>query len=223
MKNMQDIGFKDYCVTSDGAIYSLKSKRFLNLQYNDNGYVVVTLRINYKTKTLRVHRLVAMMYLRDTYFDGAHVNHIDGDKSNNAVQNLEWVTREENMRHAYDNNLIISKPKTLSDHDLHLICQSLESGSRVVDVARMFSLEREIVDRIYRGTLFKHISYEYDFSKVPKQSRISVDKVIDICRLLEKHCELRHISEECDVHISTVKAIKQRRVHVHISNSFSWL
>lgn len=222
MKNMREIGFDDYCVTDDGSIYSLKSKKFLNLQYNDNGYVTVTLRKDGKTKTLRVHRLVAMMYLTDTYFEGAHVNHIDGDKTNNHVNNLEWVTREENMRHAYDNDLVISKPKTLSDDYLHLICQALESGSRVVDVARMFSVEREIIDRIYRGTLFKHISYEYDFSKVPKQGRISVEKVVEICRQIEAGKQLKDISEELNVHISTVKAIKQRRVHNHISNSFTW-
>lgn len=222
MKNMEELGFEDYCVTDDGAIYSLKSKKFLNLQYNDNGYVVVTLRKDGKTKTLRIHRLVALMYLRDSYFDGAHVNHIDGDKTNNNVQNLEWVTRQENMRHAYDNDLVLSKPKILSDDDLHLICQSLEQGSRVVDVAKMFSVDRETIDRIYRGTLFKHISYEYDFSKVPKQGRISVEKVIDVCRLLSEGKPLKDISEDVNVHISTVKAIKQRRVHTHISNSFTW-
>lgn len=219
---MKEIGFDDYCVTDDGAIYSLKSKKFLNLQYNDNGYIVVTLRKDGKTKTLRVHRLVAMMYLKDTFFEGAHVNHIDGDKTNNKVQNLEWVTRQENMRHAYDNDLVISKPKALSDDDLHLICQALESGSRVVDVAKMFSVDREIIDRLYRGTSFKHISYEYDFSKVPKQGRVSIDKVIDVCRLLECGIPLKDVSETVNVHISTVKAIKQRRVHTHISNSFTW-
>lgn len=222
MKNMKEIGFDDYCVTDDGSIYSLKSKKFLNLQYNDNGYVVVTLRKDGKTKTLRVHRLVAMMYLKDTFFEGAHVNHIDGDKTNNNVQNLEWVTRQENMRHAYDNDLVISKPKTLSDDDLHLICQALEEGSRVVDVAKMFSIDREIIDRIYRGTLFKHISYEYNFSKVLKQGRVSVEKVVDVCRLLSEGIQLKDVSEGANVHISTVKAIKQRRVHTHISNSFTW-
>ena len=222
MKNMKEIGFDDYCVTDDGAIYSLKSKKFLNLQYNDNGYVVVTLRKDGKTKTLRVHRLVTLMYLKDTFFEGAHVNHIDGDKTNNCVNNLEWVTREENMCHAYDNNLVISKQKTISDDDLHLICQSLELGSRVVDVAKMFSIEREVVDRIYRGTLFKHISYEYDFTKVPKQHKVSVEKVIDVCRLISQGLQLQHISDSIGVHLSTVKAIKQRRVHNHISNSFTW-
>lgn len=222
MKNMKEIGFEDYCVTDDGAIYSLKSKKFLNLQYNDNGYVVVTLRKDGKTKTIRVHRLVALMYLKDTYFEGAHVNHIDGDKTNNNVSNLEWVTREENMRHAYDNGLVVSKPKTLSDDDLHLICQALESGSRVVDVSKMFGIKREIVDKIYRCTLFKHISYEYDFSKVPKQGRISVQKVIEICKGIVEGKQLTDISEETGIHLSTVKAIKQRRVHNHISNSFAW-
>lgn len=222
MKNMTEIGFDEYCVTAEGAIYSLKSKKFLNLQYNDNGYVVVTLRVDGKTKTVRVHRLVALMYLKNTFFEGAHVNHKDGDKTNNCVENLEWVTREQNMRHAYDNDLVISKTKKISDDIIHTVCQALEQGARVVDVSKMFSLDRELVDRIYRGSTFKHISYEYDFSKVPKQSKISVEKVIKICQLIVLNESLVNISLQTETHISTVKAIKQRRVHNHISNSFDW-
>lgn len=222
MKNMEELGFAEYCVTKDGAVYSLNSKKFLNLQYNDNGYVVVTLRKDGKTKTMRVHRLVASMYLKDTYFDGAHVNHKDGVKTNNSVGNLEWVSRSDNMRHAYDNNLVISKQRKLSDETIHLICQALEQGSRVVDVANMFNLDRDYLDRIYRGTIFKHISYEYDFSKVPKQSKLSVEKVIAICSLLSAGETMTEVSSKLDVNLSTVKAVKQRRVHLHISNSFAW-
>lgn len=51
-----------------------------------------------------VHRLVA-----DTFYDGSHdgldVNHIDGDKTNNFIGNLEWCTRSDNLKHAYRNNL----------------------------------------------------------------------------------------------------------------------
>jgi hypothetical protein len=48
-----------------------------------------------------VHRLVAMAWHADTWFDGAEVNHINGDKYDNRAANLEWVTRSQNLLHSY--------------------------------------------------------------------------------------------------------------------------
>lgn len=52
--------------------------------------------------TYRFHRLVAMAFLSDLYFKGAEVNHKSGDKQDNRVANLEWVTRSENMFHYFN-------------------------------------------------------------------------------------------------------------------------
>lgn len=222
MKNLEEMGFPEYCVTNGGKIYSLKSKRFLNLQYNDNGYVCVTLRVDGKTKTVRVHRLVAGMFLQDSYFDGAHVNHKDGDKTNNNVNNLEWVSRSQNMQHAYQSGLIVSKPHQLEDDIVHLICSALEQGSRVPDIAEMFNTTRDQVYRIINGTAYNYISYEYDLTKVPKQQKISPEKVIAVCELLSIGASPKDISEQTEVHISSVKAIKQRRTQTHLSSSYNW-
>lgn len=222
MQNLKDIGFPDYCITKNGKVYSLKSNRFLNLQYNDNGYVCVTLRVDRKTKTLRVHRLVALTFLKDSYFDGAHVNHKDGDKTNNDLSNLEWVTRSENMAHAYQEGLVISKQHTLSDHTVHLICQTLEQGSRIPDVAKMFSIDKNLLYRIESGVAYNYISCDYDLTKIPKQQKLSPEKVIMVCELLVENKQLKEISEKTDVHISSVKAIKQRRTQQYISNSYNW-
>lgn len=222
MKNLEEIGADEYCITSKGRVYSLKSKRFLNLQYNDNGYTCVTLRIDGKTKTLRVHRLVALTYLKDTYFEGAHVNHKDGDKTNNCVDNLEWVNRSENMLHAYSKGLVVSKPHKITDEEVHLICQFLEQGSRITDVAKMFNVDRDQIYRIISGTAYNYISFEYNLQSVPKQQKISPEKVMEVCELLVKGEAVRAISEQTGIHVSSVKAIKQRRTQTCISNSYDW-
>lgn len=222
IKNLEELGFKDYCITKTGRVYSLKSKRFLNLQYNDNGYVCVTLRVDGKTKTLRVHRLVALSFLTESYFQDAHVNHKDGDKTNNDLCNLEWVNRSDNMIHAYKAGLVLSKQRQLDDHTVHLICQTLEQGTRIPDIAKMFSVDKELVYRIESGRAYNYISFEYDMSKVPKQRKLSPEKVIDVCELLATNVPVRLISKKTDVNESTVKAIKQRRTQTHISNSYNW-
>lgn len=69
------------------------------------GYEIVDLYKNGKRKTVRVHRLVAEAFIPNND-NKPEVNHIDGNKHNNNVDNLEWVTKKENCRHAWNNNLI---------------------------------------------------------------------------------------------------------------------
>ena len=67
---------------------------------NERGYLCVVLTKDKKSKIAKVHRLVAKTFL-DNFDNKPQVNHIDGDKRNNNIGNLEWVTNSENMLHAY--------------------------------------------------------------------------------------------------------------------------
>lgn len=71
---------------------------------NKNGYAYVTLRKDGKSFAFSVHRLVADAFL-DNHDNKKVVNHIDGNKLNNCVTNLEYVTYSENNQHAYDTGL----------------------------------------------------------------------------------------------------------------------
>ena len=93
-----------YACTTDGRIWSYKSNKFLKPAINKRGYAHVTLVADKKRYDYRVHRLVAMTYL-DNPSNKEQVNHIDGDKLNNYLSNLEWVTAEENIEHAKKHNL----------------------------------------------------------------------------------------------------------------------
>ena len=90
----------NYLVTVDGKVFSLHSMRFLTLHKNDNGY----LRVKIDGKLCYIHRLVAKTYLPNPE-NKATVNHMDGDKYNNMLCNLEWATSSENMKHACDTGL----------------------------------------------------------------------------------------------------------------------
>ena len=67
-------------------------------------YVVINLCKNNMKKNYQVHRLVAQAFIPNCE-NKTEVNHIDGNKENNAVDNLEWATRSENMQHAFKNGL----------------------------------------------------------------------------------------------------------------------
>jgi hypothetical protein len=91
----------NYLITVEGKVFSLHTMRFLTLYVNNDGYN----RIKLDGKFYYVHRLVAQTYLPNPE-NKLEVNHIDGNKKNNMLCNLDWMTRSENMKHACDNGLI---------------------------------------------------------------------------------------------------------------------
>lgn len=107
--------YSQYEISSYGRIRSLdvtypngkrKIGKIKKIRLNEKGYCVTTLSLNNKSKTVRIHRLVALAFIPNPE-NKPEVNHKDGNKENNHVDNLEWVTRKENMKHAYENRLFV--------------------------------------------------------------------------------------------------------------------
>lgn len=97
-----------YQVSNLGNIKNITTGKILKTFLNKYGYLQVTLCKNNKTKLFRVHRLVASSFI-DNPSNKTQVNHINGDKKDNRVDNLEWCTGSENIRHSYKNRLQIAK------------------------------------------------------------------------------------------------------------------
>lgn len=94
--------FEGYSITSDGRVFSHKSNKMLSPKIDKYGYVVFTLQKNGKSHCKTAHRLVAQTYIENP--DGLPcVNHINEDKTDNRVSNLEWVTVKQNNNHGTRN------------------------------------------------------------------------------------------------------------------------
>lgn len=90
-----------YQVSNYGNVKKKLDSKILNIYDNGIGYKFVSLKLNGKYKTHYLHRLVAYHFLKNlnNYLE---VNHLDFDKSNNKVENLEWCSRKTNMSHYYN-------------------------------------------------------------------------------------------------------------------------
>lgn len=129
------VGYENYFKVSNlGNIYSKRTNKILKLTKTRTGYLCFSTRLEgRKSKALmfRVHREVAKAFIpvpdrlsgyeNNNYYGNIPVNHIDGNKLNNAVYNLEWVTYKENMQHAMENGLITRK--VFLDHPLFKLTQ----------------------------------------------------------------------------------------------------
>ena len=86
-------------IRKNGRKY-LSKKRKINPSINSTGYYVVSLRKNGTQKTEKVHRLIAKTFIQNQQ-NKSDVNHIDGNRLNNNILNLEWATKSENHLHKY--------------------------------------------------------------------------------------------------------------------------
>ena len=95
-----------YEISNAGNIRSFHSREAKTLKTweSKNGYIQVGLHKNGKLHAKLVHRLVASTFIPNPQ-NKPQVNHIDGDKTNNKIDNLEWCTAKENVQHAYDTGL----------------------------------------------------------------------------------------------------------------------
>jgi len=92
-------------ITPFGKYYT--KEKILKGSKNKKGYVQVEFRINNKRNINTIHRLVLSAFVENP-LNKPQINHKDGNKENNRVDNLEWVTQEENMKHAIKHNLIVN-------------------------------------------------------------------------------------------------------------------
>ena len=102
-----------YYISTNGRIWSTKigkSGGLMKINSVKNGYQEITLtRKNYSSINLLVHRLVMLTFKWIHGCESLDINHIDGDKSNNNITNLEWVSHSANIYHAYKIGKVLEK------------------------------------------------------------------------------------------------------------------
>lgn len=150
-----------YYAASDGNIYSTKKGPYHKLTGGDNGkgYRVVYI---FK-KTYKVHRLIAMTFLSN--IEGKKcVNHKNGEKYDNRVENLEWATSQENSAHAFANGLCIN-PKGESHYNAILTDEKVKgmrmlhsNGVNCADIGRAYGVSNRAALDVVNRKSWKHVT-----------------------------------------------------------------
>ena len=103
----------NYEVSTNGQVRDRTTKKILKARLSKNGYLQVSIKIDATQKFCNryIHRLVALHFIQNPN-NKREVNHIDGNKENNTLSNLEWVTSSENQKHRH----LIGNKKTSNRH-----------------------------------------------------------------------------------------------------------
>jgi len=158
------VGYEDYFqISNEGRLYSKRTQKILKQTISKTGYYTVSTRFGGRTgvvKCFKMHRLVADAFIYNP-LEKPVVNHIDGNKLNNNVGNLEWVTDSENSRHAHRTGLVKVKCGTansnskLSDEQVNEIRMRRANGETCKYLGEVFGVHHMQISRIYRNISYK--------------------------------------------------------------------
>lgn len=164
---MKIAGFDAYDVDEEGRVINTRSGRQLKPEIIWDGYERVTLSQEGKLKRFRVHRLVADAFIPNP-IGLQMVNHKDGNKRNNQISNLEWVSCQQNTIHAFDNNLRKSGEDhyeaRLTNETVDSICKLIETGLTRGRILKQFpQVTKTQFDDIRGRRSWKKVSNRYSW------------------------------------------------------------
>ena len=153
-------GFDGYEVSNYGRVKSLKGKEEKILkQYTTNyGYQLVGLCKNSKPKMLYIHRLVANAFINNSK-NYIEVNHIDENKCNNHVSNLEWCDRKYNINYGTRNEKVSKQVIQLT-----LDNQIIKTWDSIMDVQRNLGYHNTHICKCCKGKLKSSYGYKWQYA-----------------------------------------------------------
>lgn len=137
-----------YKISNKGRVKSFRRNPVILMHPAPDGwgYPQTVFAVKGKNRTVKIHRLVAENFIPNPE-NLPQVNHKDGNKENNSVENLEWCTGRENIHHYYKTNC---RKLKVSTEDVKKIRAMASEGIPTVDIANIYKLHRNYVNQIVR-------------------------------------------------------------------------
>jgi hypothetical protein len=157
VKDYEDL----YKISNHGRIKSMvKNEKILKPWKQSQGHLKVTLYKNGSAKKHQLHRLIAEAFIPNHY-NKPCINHIDCNPSNNYVDNLEWVTQQENIRHSVKMGRHYLPSGTKINEELAFdIKKRLSNGERIITISKDSNLPYHIIKDIKRNKTWRSVEVE---------------------------------------------------------------
>lgn len=234
---MKQIPFaKDYYLDEDGNIYSCKrgwNKKKLSpsVDHRAGGYYRLKIIMDNGDKvSMFIHRLMALTYLPNPE-NKEEVNHIDGNKLNNKLSNLEWVTKKENLLHAHklklrDNTGEGNPRNILSEQEVVEIYAALYEGARNCDLADKYGVDKGTIASIKSKQNWSHILESLPNIDIKTRSKTLSEKTVRwVCSELQKGTKMTEILKQStnqSLTIDKIYDIKRRRSFLWVSKDYNF-
>jgi len=222
-------GFPGYYISETGTVYSTKTGewRERKLQTSYRGYKMVEIRDSSNKPFFKsVHRIVANAFIPNPE-NKPQVNHIDGNKTNNDVCNLEWCTEAENTAHAIETGLRDyigegNPASTTTESQIRQACQLMQDANLSrTEISRITGVWSDTLYKLRAGIAWSHVASEYNLTR-PKRisAKLSEDQVKTICELLNAGLPYSQITETTGVGKHTISKIKRGTTYLEISKKY---
>lgn len=190
-----------YWISTYGRVYNEKTGYIMNGHIVENGYVVVSFKNIYGKRIFyHVHRLVMLIFCPIQNAELFVVNHKDGVKTNNHISNLEWVTQQENIAHAFNTGLRkygeYSSHSVFTNDQVHQVCKCMEDGMNIYQLSHaVFNRDpdqqiKSLCTNIYSKKFWIDISSNYHIENYRRNMIFSVPQIEHICKLLSMNINM---------------------------------
>ena len=200
--------FPNYEICEQGSVRNMNTKQILSIIITDTYPSLTLVDVNGYPKTVYVHVLIAKQYIENP-FNLPQVNHIDGNKMNFSINNLEWMTNKQNCQHAYDIGLNTGargkgKLVELLDENYRII----DTFTSMLKACDFFNITKRVLEYNLKKNVFGdgtalinsyriRLKINHDLEgEVWKSVNVKHD-YIDTHYEVSSHGRVRHINKEC--------------------------
>lgn len=176
LKPMKEYNYL-YGITNKGRVINLITNTVLTNKIN-NGYWYTTIQINKKIYNVRIHRMIALYFVKGRTKEYNCVNHIDGNKLNNSLYNLEWVSVTINNYHMHEMGLVKkgsrhSSSKINEEIAMKIYNEHHINGLNYNQIRDKYNISKSIIGKVCRKERWKHIHKDYKYNKYSEVQRLS--------------------------------------------------
>lgn len=200
-----DMKDKQYFVSNLGRFKNSSGTIMSNYKVNENGYI----RVYIFNKTYALHRLVALTFIENPE-NKEQVNHIDGNKLNNAVSNLEFVTNQENQIHKYKIGLGNNFTRKITQYDLQM--NKIKDFNSIVEASKELNINKSNINCVLKnngksagGFIFKYLedNNHYEPVKLNNKGRNVIQYDLDM-KIIKVFNSIAEASKELNIHKNNI-------------------